>query len=497
MTGINRRGLLKGSIFGMAAAGASVIPVAVQAQAAAPVKTEEYDVVVIGCGCAGMAAALEAADKGAKVVILEKMPRPAGNTIFAGGHFNATNTYVQKAQGLQDTIDDFYRDMMIVSQQRGDKALTRQYCEMSGSAIQWLTDECGVKFKPIVVEVFPGLNRGHVVDGKLKPGGAQLSKQMLDTVKAKKIPVLFNTKVISLIGDNRLHVLGCRAVNEDDEAVDFMAKGGVVICTGGFHANKEMVCRYMGGDVAWMPIRGSNVLQGENITLTMPFNPKYVNMDQFHAGPIHGPTRANPSTMVNYGVLLKEDGTRFLDEAETYVSVAQKMPKIIPNNWAFIIIDSQVVDVPTVKARIDRYKRAKAPIYTGNTIEEMAKAANLPVEQVVSVIKEYNDAVKAGKANTLTPPNTLEKPRLIEKGPFMAFPFQGGMTATFGGPMITAKSEVLNNDDKPIPGLYAAGNALGGIFYHDYIVGSQLTAAVIWGRIAGEQAAARAGAKQG
>lgn len=335
-----------------------------------------------------------------------------------------------------------------------------------------------------------------MVDGKLKPGGAQLSKQMLDTVKAKKIPVLFNTKVISLIGDNRLHVLGCRAVNEDDEAVDFMAKGGVVICTGGFHANKEMVCRYMGGDVAWMPIRGSNVLQGENITLTMPFNPKYVNMDQFHAGPIHGPTRANPSTMVNYGVLLKEDGTRFLDEAETYVSVAQKMPKIIPNNWAFIIIDSQVVDVPTVKARIDRYKRAKAPIYTGNTIEEMAKAANLPVEQVVSVIKEYNDAVKAGKANTLTPPNTLEKPRLIEKGPFMAFPFQGGMTATFGGPMITAKSEVLNNDDKPIPGLYAAGNALGGIFYHDYIVGSQLTAAVIWGRIAGEQAAARAGAKQ-
>ena len=80
MTGINRRGLLKGSIFGMAAAGASVIPVAVQAQAAAPVKTEEYDVVVIGCGCAGMAAALEAADKGAKVVILEKMSRPAGNT---------------------------------------------------------------------------------------------------------------------------------------------------------------------------------------------------------------------------------------------------------------------------------------------------------------------------------------------------------------------------------------------------------------------------------
>ena len=414
MTGINRRGLLKGSIFGMAAAGASVIPVAVQAQAAAPVKTEEYDVVVIGCGCAGMAAALEAADKGAKVVILEKMSRPAGNTIFAGGHFNATNTYVQKAQGLQDTIDDFYRDMMIVSQQRGDKALTRQYCEMSGSAIQWLTDECGVKFKPIVVEVFPGLNRGHVVDGKLKPGGAQLSKQMFDTVKAKKIPVLFNTKVISLIGDNRLHVLGCRAVNEDDEAVDFMAKGGVVICTGGFHANKEMVCRYMGGDVAWMPIRGSNVLQGENITLTMPFNPKYVNMDQFHAGPIIGATHVNPADVLNsgYGIQVNTSGDRYMDENNTYVIKARTTAQKTLDNTGWVIVDSTC---PVLDKVIPKFDMLNSPYGKANTIEEVAKQAGLPPAKIVALVKEYNDAVKNGTLGKMNPPNTYKKPHLIEK----------------------------------------------------------------------------------
>ena len=462
MTQVKRRSFLKCGLAGTAATAASLLPMAAHAQSAEAKQNQDYD-----CGCAGMAAAIEAADKGAKVAIFEKMSRPAGNTIFAGGHFNATNTYVQKQQNMKDTLDDFYKDMMIVSQQRGDQALTRQYCEMSGSAIQWLTDTCGIKWKPIVEEVFPGRNRGHVVDGKLKPGGAQLSKQMLDTVKAKKIPVFFESKVISLLNDPALRVTGVRVVDEDGEVTDYAAKGGVILCTGGFHANKEMVCRYMGGDVAWMPIRGSNVLQGENITLTQHLFPKYVNMNQFHAGPIHGPTRANPSTMVNYGILVKNDGTRFLDEVETYVSVAQKMPKIIPENWAFIIIDSQVVDIPT----------------------------GLPVDTVVNVVKEYNDAVKAGKAATLTPPNTLEKPRLIEKGPFMAFPFQGGMTATFGGPKITAKSEVLNTEDKPIPGLYAAGNAIGGIFYSDYIVGSQLTAAVIWGRIAGEEAAKRANGK--
>uniref|UniRef100_UPI00402A8681 FAD-dependent oxidoreductase n=1 Tax=Turicimonas muris TaxID=1796652 RepID=UPI00402A8681 len=495
MTQVKRRSFLKCGLAGTAATAASLLPMAAHAQSAEAKQNQDYDVIVVGCGCAGMAAAIEAADKGAKVAIFEKMSRPAGNTIFAGGHFNATNTYVQKQQNMKDTLDDFYKDMMIVSQQRGDQALTRQYCEMSGSAIQWLTDTCGIKWKPIVEEVFPGRNRGHVVDGKLKPGGAQLSKQMLDTVKAKKIPVFFESKVISLLNDPALRVTGVRVVDEDGEVTDYAAKGGVILCTGSFHANKEMVCRYMGGDVAWMPIRGSNVLQGENITLTQHLFPKYVNMNQFHAGPIHGPTRANPSTMVNYGILVKNDGTRFLDEVETYVSVAQKMPKIIPENWAFIIIDSQVVDIPTVKTRIDRYKRAKAPIYEGATVAEMAEKAGLPVDTVVNVVKEYNDAVKAGKAATLTPPNTLEKPRLIEKGPFMAFPFQGGMTATFGGPKITAKSEVLNTEDKPIPGLYAAGNAIGGIFYSDYIVGSQLTAAVIWGRIAGEEAAKRANGK--
>lgn len=111
----------------------------------------------------------------------------------------------------------------------------------------------------------------------------------------------------------------------------------------------------MGGDTAWMPLRGSTVCTGENISLTMPFNPMYVNMDQFHGGPIHGPTRANPSIMVNYGILVKKDGTRFIDEVETYVYVAKAMPKLIPTNQAFIIIDNQVTGISTIDDRIKRY----------------------------------------------------------------------------------------------------------------------------------------------
>lgn len=495
MTELSRRSMLKTGIAAMAGAAAAGVTTAKAADAKEAAK-KEYDVVVVGCGCAGMAAAIEAKQAGYSVCILEKMARPSGNTIYSGGIINACGTYVQKRDGVTDSLDAFYEDMMKVSLGRGDQELTRMYVDKSADAIQWLTDVCDVKYRKLENEVWPMLQRGHVVDGPLKPAGAQLSKQMLDTCKKVGVEIFFNTKVIELTHDDVLRCTGAKAIVDDEEAVEFVAKGGVVIATGGFHANKEMVTRYMGGDTAWMPLRGSTCITGENISLTMPFFPMYVNMDQFHGGPIHGPTRANPSIMVNYGILVKADATRFIDEVETYVYVAKAMPKMIPTNQAYIIIDDQVTSISTVDDRIKRYERANAKYFKANTIRELAEQAGLPADTLVKVVDEYNAAVKAGKANTLTPPNTLKEPRLLTKPPFYCFPFMGGMTATFGGPKITKKSEVLNYEGKVIPGLYAAGNAIGGLLYHDYIGGSQLCAAIIWGRIAGLEAGARAKGKK-
>lgn len=490
MTELSRRCVLKSGLLAAVSAGAVVGTTG--AKAATPIKTETFDVIVIGCGCAGMAAAIEAKRQGYTACIVDKMSRPAGNTIFSGGIINAAGTYVQKRDGVKDDLETFYQDMMKVSLGRGDKELTRMYVEKSADAIQWLTDVCGVKYRKLEHEVWPMLQRGHVVEGPLKPAGAQLSKQMLDTVKKLGIPTFFNAKVVELLHDDLLHCTGAKAIVDDEEVVEFKAKGGVVIATGGFHANKEMIARYMGGDVAWMPLRGSNVNTGENISLTMPFNPMYVNMDQFHGGPIHGPTRANPSIMVNYGILVKEDGTRFIDEVETYVYVAKAMPKLIPDNKAFIIIDDQVTGISTIDDRIKRYERANAKYFKANSISELAKQAGIPEKTLVKVVKDYNAAVKAKKATKLNPPNTLKEPRLLTKPPFYAFPFMGGMTATFGGPKIDKDAQVLNTEGKPIAGLYAAGNAIGGLLYHDYIGGSQLCAALIWGRIAGVKAGERA-----
>ena len=125
----SRRNFLKAGLAGTAAAAAAAVPAAAHAAKAPKAKELTYDVIVVGAGCAGLAATIEAADRGAKVLLIEKSAVPMGNTIYAGGFVNAACTWVQKRDGITDDLDSFYQDMMMVSKGRGDPELTKMYCE--------------------------------------------------------------------------------------------------------------------------------------------------------------------------------------------------------------------------------------------------------------------------------------------------------------------------------------------------------------------------------
>jgi fumarate reductase flavoprotein subunit len=496
MSNISRRDILKGTLTAAAGIGAlSVLPqIASDANAQTAPTEKNYDLIIVGCGCAGMVCAIRAAELGLKPVIIEKMASPSGNTVYSGGILLGVKTRAQTEQSknTSDTVEKFYQDLMTVSQQRGDKVMTRYFAEHCDEALNWLSDSVGIKWMQIVSEVFPAFERSHVVDGPTKPSGAQLAKQLMEAVSSKKIPVLFDTKVVALTGTDSLEVNGVKTVSKAG-AKNYTARYGVVISTGGFHANNEMVTAQMGGWAANMPIRGSKIITGENFALTRPFFPKFVNTDQFHAGPIHGSTGANPSIMVNYGILVTKEGIRYIDEVNTYVRIAKETAKLIKDNWAFIIMDSEPRGISTVEERFERYKRAKAPIYEGASIKELAANAQIDAANLEKTVKDYNSAVKNKTAARLSPSNTLPAPRSILKGPFYAVPFQGGITATFGGPLVNVKTQVINGENQPIEGLYAIGNSVGGIFYDDYIVGAQLTSATIFGRVCAEEISKKRG----
>lgn len=490
-TDVSRRHILKGTAVGAGVGAMSLFSVAGRSAHAATEenasKESSYDVVIIGQGCAGMVCAIRAAELGLKPVILEKMSRAAGNTMYAGGHFLGLNTRFQKNQGInqEDSAELFYEDMMKMSQGRGGPKLTKVFVDNCSASLEWLTDSVGIEWKKLEMEAYPAMARGHVVAGPSKPGGSQLIKQLTEKAEALGIPVLNNTKALELVTNDMMHVVGVKVIGPNGIEI-IKGRYGVVLATGGFHAAEDMVTAFMGGWAAQMPIRGSHIITGENITLASQVGAKMVNVDQFHAGPIYG--SANPSIMVNYGALVTKDGKRYIDEVNTYVRVAKETPRLTKDNLAFIIVEESIKDdSEMVKERFDRYERSKTPIYRSETIEGLAKEAGINPQELVKSMNEYNAAIKNKTTDQLNPPLTLENPRLVEKGPFCAFIFQGGITATFGGPLVNVNAEVINNENRVIPGLYAIGNSIGGLFYDDYIVGSQLTAATVFGLVCAEE----------
>ena len=455
-------------------------------------KSAKYDLVIVGAGCGGLVCAIHAAELGLKPLLLEKMPMPAGNAIYAAGFLLGLNTSFQKAKNVPaDTAEAFYDDMMKVSQQKAVPALTHTVVDNCTRLLEWLHSFCGINFLTGNKLVWPQLYRSHLVTGELKPGGAQLVMTLLNKAKAMGVEVRTNTKVVELIADPKTGGVAGAKVKTKGVVSEVYAKYGVVLATGGFSANQALVTQYIGSAGAKMPIRGSRIVAGENIVLTAPFLPKVVNVDQFHCGPIVGITHVNPADVLNsgYGVQVNTSGKRFMDENNTYVVKARTTALQTLDNQAWVIVDSEC---PVLDKVIAKFDRLHSPYGKADTIEELCKQVNLPEKNVVKEVKAYNDALAAGKLEEMVPPCTYKKPHPVAKAPFYAVPFQGGMTATFGGPLINTKAEIQSLDGGSIPGLYAAGNAAGGIFFFNYAGGAQLGAATVYGRIAGRELANRA-----
>ena len=487
----SRRSFLKGAAVGTAAAftaSASSVAMAAKPQA------DTYDLVIVGAGCGGLTCAVRAAQIGLKPILLEKMPAPMGNTVYAAGFMLGVHTKAQQAKNVNadDSVDKFYEDMMKVNKGKGDKVLSRYLAEHSDETLNWLMDFVGVKFAAGLNLAFPMLNRAHLPLGKMKPGGALLAQILMDKAKELKVNMQFGAKVTELVTDEKTGaVIGVRARFKDGIRV-IRAKKGVVLATGGYSANQALVTQYAGSAAASMPIRGSRIIAGENIRLTEKVSAKLVNVDQYHCGPIHGPTGANPLNIVNNGICVSKEKTeRFTDEGLTYVQMSRDTAAKTKDNWAFMIVDQDTHDLKKLANDWESYSRCRAPVYKADTIADLAKQAGLNPDKLVKIVDEYNKAVKENTRNKLTPPNTLPQARLVAKAPFYAVPFQGGMTATFGGPLVNVDAQVIDTEGQPIPGLYAIGNAAGGLFYDDYIGGAQLTNAAVFGYKVANDAKAR------
>lgn len=493
---MQRRELVRTGLFGVAAAAAGA---AHAAQDAAPAKkrlSENWDVVVVGAGFAGMCAALEAAERGAKTVLLEKMNRPDGATVYSSGWIAAVGSRFQKNHP-EDSPKAFFEDMMRLSHQRSDPELIKVYAEESGAGIDWLADH-GTPFYLWEGLPAPELSRCLISPGEGITGGSKLIRCLMAALEKKGVAIHYNTKAVSLVKDECFNVEGVSCITPEGRK-DYLARGGVILTTGGYGANEAMVDKYIGPWASRLIVRGSPWITGENILMAEEVQALLVNMDQFYAGPITPTGHCNPSPLMHagYGIQVNTKGKRFVPETWLQVPKAKAIAERTEDNRSFMLIGADAdKNAQILSNTIKRFARLGFEVIKADTIEEAAKKAGVPEKNLVETVREFNAAVKASKAKELDPPYDYDEPHALETGPFYMIPAAGGMASTFGGPKINKDAQVVNFERRPIPGLYAAGAAAGGVWVYDDIGGNQLGGGMVFGRVAARHAAGRAASRK-
>ncbi|NEU58671.1 FAD-dependent tricarballylate dehydrogenase TcuA [Halorussus sp. MSC15.2] len=463
-----------------------------------PERRESYDVVVIGCGMAGLAAGNRAARLGLDVAILEKSPEER-----RGGHTRFTESFrVPSADtdlteygyefDIPDyTVSEFYDDIMAQTNGRADEDLARTLVENAGETIEWLT-ELGVEWN------MTPLNSGYTV-GRTWFDGEELVETLVEAATDAGADVYYDAEARDLRQSSDRRITALDAVT--DEGFVRFECDAAILAAGGYESSPEKRTRYYGPDYDAMTVRGSRYNTGEAIDMVLDAGAKAVGqwggahmaLIDAAAPDVEGGT--NRIDGYQYGLLVNHDGDRFVDEGEdarahTYAKFGQKIFEQ-PNREAFILVDDQTIDEVDATGPSD-------PVVGDDLRDVLERVGCENPDAAVATVEEYNAAcdpdsfdpqVLDGNEATGVTPRKSNWALPLDDPPFYAYAVTGGITFAFGGVATTADAEVLDTRDRVIPGLYAAGNSVGDLFYDNYPGGTGLTNAAVFGRIAGEKVA--------
>jgi urocanate reductase len=451
---------------------------------------QNYDVVVVGAGGAGMCAAIEAKNAGANVVLLEKMRFVGGNTLISGAEYAAPGNWIQKKEGIEDSADKHFEDTMKGGDYKADPALVRVLSDNALAGAEWLRDYVKVEFEDELM--FFG---GHSVKRSLVPRGAtgsELVTKLQKKVAELKIPVKLETRATDLIVKDGA-VVGVVA-EKNGKKISFNAKG-VVLTTGGFGSNLEMRKKYnpkMDEKILSTNSVGST---GDGITMAEKVGAQLVGMEYIQTYPICDTLSGmllyvDDTRLMGGTIIVNKEGKRFVEELqrrdvmsdaivrqtgsvcyEFWDEAAMKAAKIVENHGGEV-----------------QYLYKNKMMVKANTVKEAADFFGIDAVELQASIDRYNQYAKDGKDLEFNKRGTLT--------PFGAAPYYivkacPAVHHTMGGVKIDPETRVVNVDGKVIPGLYAAGEVTGGIQGSNRLGSNAIPDITVFGRIAGKNAAAR------
>ena len=491
--------------------------------------TYNTDIVIIGAGGAGMTAALTAAEKGANVIILESQAAVGGNSVRATGGMNAADTPAQdenefgESAGVEKTLktarttyadnvtitklaeevekqwadyqanpvgyfdsDELMElDTMIGGKGINNPELVEELADESADGVEWLK-KYGINLTSVGSFGGASVKRIHRpvnAEGKTIAVGSYMIPLLEKACEENdKISIQLETTATTILTDKNGKAVGVKAVGATGNKVTVNAKA-VILATGGFGANLDMVAELVPTLKGFMTTNAAGA-QGQGIEMAQALGAATVDMDQIQ---IHPTVQFDTAALITEGlrgdgaVLINADGKRFIDEVGTrdVVSAAEIAQ---PGSYSYLLVDQAMLDKSSVIAGYVK----RGFVFQGNTYEELAEALGVDAAIFAETMNTWNTYVEAkndpdfGRTSFAQPLNTA---------PYYAIKVTAGVHHTMGGLVINTDTEVLKADGTAIAGLYAAGEVTGGVHGANRLGGNAVADFVVFGRIAGEEAA--------
>jgi tricarballylate dehydrogenase len=484
-------------------------------------------IVVVGGGNAALCAAIAAREAGAEVRLFEKAPRPerGGNSFFTAGAFRLAHgglddlrrdilTDLSDAEAAAIEIepypaDRFFDDVARLSEELSDPDLLEALVQGSRGAIAWMRGH-GIRFIPMLARQAFRIGERHRFWGGLSieavGGGPGLVEALYERAAQLGVDVRYGAKATRLEVDDRGAIRAVTVRTTDGFAT--LPCRGVILACGGFEANPEWRTRYLGPGWELARVRGTRHNTGDGIRIALEIGAQpYGHWSGCHAvawdlnAPPFGDRRVGDLFQKHsypLGLIVNVRGERFVDEGADFrnYTYAKYGREILgqPRRAAFQLFDQKVVPLLREEYRIREMTKAEAP-----TIRELALRLEIDPDGLERTVAAFNAAVQPGEFNPavldgkrtrgVTPPKS-NWALPLDTPPFLGFAVTCGITFTFGGLRVNTHGQVLDTEDRPIVGLYAAGELVGGLFYHNYPGGAGLTSGAVFGRTAGASAAA-------
>ncbi len=485
-----------------------------------------YDVIVVGGGNAALCAALSSSESKKNILVLERAPEPesGGNSRFTAGLMRVAYRGVEDLKRVMPELSDeeiarsdfgtyteeqFLDDMGRVTEYRCDPDLTEVLVKKSLETVAWMRTK-GVRFTAAWGRQAFNIGGRFKFWGGLTVeavgGGPGLVESLTNIARKDGIEIWYSARALDLLFDDD-GVKGVR-VKRNGKTLEIKSRS-VVLAAGGFQADPEQRTRYLGPGWELAKVRGTRFNTGDGIRMALAAGAAPTgNWSGCHAvawernAPEFGDLAVGDQFQKHsypWGIYLNAEGRRFIDEGADFRNYTYaKYGRVIlqqPGQFAWQIFDAKV------KAQLrDEYRIKQVTRRVGNTLEELVgRLEDTNKQNALKEIQEYNRAVrtdipfnpnvKDGKCTTGLQINKSNWANTLDTPPFEAYAVTCGITFSFGGLKINTAAQVISSDGAPIPGLYAAGELVGGIFWFNYPGGTGLTNGAVFGRIAGRNAA--------